>query len=89
MVVWAWVRLPPGALKQNVMTFEEILPHIRNHEKVYRKEWDNEHSYIMLSDRGARYLYLYDGDRLIDQFYLLSGYDITSDDWEIFSEKSS
>jgi hypothetical protein len=89
MVVWTWFRLPPGPLKQNVMTFEEILPHIRNHEKVYRKEWDNEHSYIMLSDRGARYLYLYNGDRLIDQFYLLSGYDITSDDWEIFSEKSS
>ena len=71
------------------MTFEEILPYIRSHEKVHRKEWNTEHSYIMLSDRGARYLSLYDGDRLIDQFYLLSGYDITSDDWEIFSEKSS
>ena len=89
MVVWTRVQLPPAPLKQNVMTFEEILPHIRNHEKVHRKEWDTEHSYIVLSDRGARYLYLYDGDTLFDDSYTLSGYDITSDDWEIFSEKSS
>ena len=73
------------------MTFEEILPHIRKHEKVYRKGWSaadggENDTYIILSDRGARYLYLYvyNGAKLFDDAYTLSGFDITADDWEIF-----
>ena len=67
------------------MTFEEILPHIRKGEKVRRKGWDDS-AYMILSDRGARYLYLYCYGMLFDETYNLSGYDITSDDWEIFQK---
>ena len=68
------------------MTFEEILPYIQEHKKVYRKEWEDDESYIVLSNRGARYLYLYeyDGEKLADECYTLSGYDITSNDWELY-----
>lgn len=68
------------------MTFEEILPHIKNGEKAYRREWaeTNPTSYIVLSERGARYLYLYIDGRIFDSAYNLSGFDVTSDDWEIF-----
>ena len=66
------------------MTFEEILPHIRRGEKVKREAWSENDSYMVLSDRGARYLYLYSNGRLFDGAYNLSGYDITADDWEIF-----
>lgn len=67
------------------MTFEEILPHIKNGEKVYRREWHEGYpnSYMVLSDRGARYLYLYVWGNLFDDSYNLSGFDITADDWEI------
>ena len=74
------------------MSFEEILPHIKSGKKVYRREWHEESNeamaYIILSDRGARYLYLYEYGNLVDSAYNLSGYDVTSDDWEIFFEKS-
>ena len=67
------------------MTFEEILSHIKNGEKVYRREWHENcsNSYMVLSDRGARYLYLYIDGRIFDSAYNLSGFDVTSDDWEI------
>ena len=39
---------------------------------------------MVLSDRGARYLYLYIDGRIFDSAYNLSGFDVTSDDWEIF-----
>ena len=70
------------------MTFEEVLPHIRRGEKVCRREWEDS-GYMVLSDRGARYLYLYCYGMLFDDAYTLSGYDITADDWEIFFEKKS
>jgi hypothetical protein len=63
------------------MTFEEILPHIKKGEKVRRKEWED--GYMVLSNRGARYLYLYCNGTLFDDAYNLSGFDITSDDWEV------
>lgn len=74
------------------MSFEEILPHIKSGKKVYRKEWHENckesMSYMVLSDSGARYLLLYEHNTLFDTAYNLSGYDVTSDDWEIFFEKS-
>ena len=66
------------------MTFEEVLPHIIKHEKVRRREWVG--GYMVLSDRGARYLYLHVNGTLFDDAYNLSGFDITADDWEIFEK---
>lgn len=67
------------------MTFEEILPHLKSGKKVYKRSWDNPSFYMILSNTGAKYLYLIENEEIYDSFYSLSGLDITSNDWEIKS----
>ena len=65
------------------MTLEEILPHLKNGEKIYKRSWDDPNFYMILSK--AKYLYLIKrNEEIYDTCYDLSGLDITANDWEIF-----